>query len=117
MPQKYKLQTIPRADSMLALHVDFLTKASLEAGRRLLTSFKKMTDRLADNPFQFPFADDQDAPGMPPKVYRKCLFEKRYKVIFRVENDDAGVIVVAVIDCRMENKNLFETERMETETT
>ena len=74
---------------MLASHVDFLTEASLEAGRRLLTSFRKMTDWLADNPFQFPFADDQDAPGMPPKVYRKCAFEKRYKAIFRVDNNDA----------------------------
>jgi len=53
----------------------------------------------------YPFADELDVPGIPLKIYRKCLFNERYKVIFLVE--DNNVRIYAIIDTRMENKNLF----------
>jgi len=89
---------------MLLGHVDFLAQISIEASERLMFQFDQILKRIADNPFQFPIADDLDVPNIPPNVYRKCLFERRYKALFKV--GEGEVFVDAVIDSRMENKNL-----------
>ena len=67
--------------------------------------FKKVIGRIADNPFQFPFADTLDVLNIPPNTYRKCILENHYKVLFQVEEDE--VSVDAVIDSRRENRSLF----------
>jgi plasmid stabilization system protein ParE len=103
-PKKYSVTVDPAAFGMLAEHSDFLWQVSPEAADRLEQGFKKSIARIADNPFQFPIADNMDAPDLPPNAYRKCLFERRYKVLFIVEEGD--VFVDAVIDSRMENKDI-----------
>jgi plasmid stabilization system protein ParE len=90
---------------MFAEHVKFLKRESSNAARRLVLSFNKSTARIADNPFQFPVADELDVPDTPPNTYKKCLFEKRYKALFLVR--ESIVYVIAVIDTRRENKDLF----------
>ena len=106
MAQKTYSITIARcADKMLLSHTEFLIRVSHAAARRLLFDFRKTIERLAENPFQFPFADELDAPGIPLKVYRKCLLENRYKALFLIENNN--VFIDAIIDCRQENKNLY----------
>jgi plasmid stabilization system protein ParE len=84
-------------------HLRFLKHESHGAAHRLVSSYRKSVARIADNPFQFPIADDLDLPGIAPNTYRKCLFESRYKVMFRLEENKA--IIIAVIDSRMENKD------------
>ena len=103
--KQYNVRLAQRADKMLLMHTEFLAKASIAAARRLLVDFKKATKLLADNPFIFPFADELDAPGMPPEMYRKCVFDKRYKAFYLVEGNN--VFIDAIIDCRQENAGLY----------
>jgi len=103
-PKKYSVTVDPAAFGMLAEHSDFLWQVSPEAANRLELGFKKSIARIADNPFQFPFADDLDAPDLPPNAYRKCLFEGRYKALFWLGETEAHII--AVIDSRMGNRGI-----------
>jgi plasmid stabilization system protein ParE len=105
MSKKYSVIVVPAAYKMLFDHVEFLWQVSPSAADRLDLSYKKSLARLADNPFQFPIADELDAPNLPPDTYRKCLFEKRYKALFLVRESE--VFVIAVIDARRENKELL----------
>ena len=107
--KKYDVTIARRADSMMLSHTEFLAQVSSAAAQRLITEFKKAIKRIEDNPFQFPFADELDVPGIPLKMYRKCFFCGRYKALFTVENDDA--YIDSIIDCRQENKNLYNEER------
>jgi plasmid stabilization system protein ParE len=105
--KKYKVIIASHADEMMLNHTKFLANVSPDAAKRLLEEFKKMTKLIADNPFMFPFADEIDAPSIPPRTYRKCLFSKRYKALFLVEGDEA--FIDAIIDCRQENLDVFPT--------
>jgi plasmid stabilization system protein ParE len=104
MAAKYNVTVFENARIMLLEHVDFLAQISIEAAVRLMSQFDRAIERIGDNPFQFPVADNMDAPDLPPNAYRRCLFEKRYKALFIVEGGD--VFVDAVIDSRMENNDL-----------
>jgi len=102
---KYNVRLAKRADRMLLLHTEFLARVSPNAARRLIVDFKKVTKQLTTNPLAFPFADESDVSGIPPKTYRKCFFEKRYKAIYLIEGND--VFIDAIIDCRQENVGLY----------
>ena len=101
----YEVIVARRADRMLLTHTEFLAQVSSVAARRLLVDFKKISKQLSDNPYQFPYADELDVPGIPQKTYRKCLFEKRYKALFIIESN--SVFIDAIIDCRQQNKSLY----------
>ena len=102
--KQYEVRVTEPAENMLLEHAEFLAQVSLNAADRMLSKFDLILARIADNPFQFPMADELDAPSLPPKLYRKCLFEERYKALFRLEENEAHV--VAVIDSRMGNKGI-----------
>ncbi|MCL1894399.1 MAG: hypothetical protein FWG02_09225 [Holophagaceae bacterium] len=104
MPKVYKVGISSKARGQFTGHVKFLQRESLNAAKRLVSSYKKSIARIADNPFQFPFADELDISSLPQNTYRKCLFEERYKMLFKLEETLA--IIVAVIDTRMENTDL-----------
>ena len=99
---KIKVTIDRRAKEQFSEHVRFLKRESPSAARRLVSSYKKSIARIADNPLQFPMADELDVPNVQPNIYRKCLFEERYKALFIVEGGD--VLVDAVIDSRMGNR-------------
>jgi plasmid stabilization system protein ParE len=105
---KYNVTLSRRADNLLIAHTEFLARVSVPAARRLLAEFRKVSGVLEETPFQYPFADELDVPGIPPETYRKCVFGGRYKAIFLIEGNE--VLVDAIIDCRQENKNLFEED-------
>jgi plasmid stabilization system protein ParE len=90
---------------MMLKHTKFLANVSPDAARRLLAEYKKVAKLIADNPLQFPFADEIDVPGILPQTYRKCLFARRYKALFLVEGNN--VFIDAIIDCRQENFNVL----------
>lgn len=96
---KYKIVLAKRVRSQLLQHVSFLSKVSLPAARRLRNAFEEVVKRLEDNPFQFPV--DQIIAKFNLS-YRKALFEKRYKVLFTVENNT--VHIDSVVDCRQQYK-------------
>jgi plasmid stabilization system protein ParE len=100
----YKVTVYRKAREMFSGQVRFLKRESPSAAHRLVLSYKKSLNRIAENPFQFPFADELDVPDIPRNTYRKCLFEERYKALFQV--GEGEVFVDAVIDSRMENKDL-----------
>ena len=102
--QKYNVELSQQAERMLLRHTEFLSQVSSAAARRLVDSANKVKVKLGDNPYQFPFADEQDVPGTPREMYRKCLFDKRYKALFLIDGRD--VFVDAVIDCRQKNKDI-----------
>ena len=90
---------------MLLRHTDFLAQVSPIAARRLVADAKNVASRLAINPYQFPYADELDVPGVPLETYRKCIFGGRYKAIFIVEGNN--VYIDAIVDCRQNNINLL----------
>jgi len=90
---------------MLLSYIEFLVQVSPSAARRLLYEYKKIVSRLEENPYQFPYADEYDIPGIPPKKYRGCIIKNRYKALFLIEN--VIVYIDAIIDCRQENNNLY----------
>ena len=71
----YKVILSRRADNMLITHTEFLAKVSPVAARKLLADFRKATKVLEASPFQYPFAEEMDAQGIPAETYRECLFE------------------------------------------
>jgi len=64
--RQYEVRVTEPAEGMLLEHAGFLAQVSLNAADRLLSKFDLMLARIADNPFQFPFADELDVPNIPP---------------------------------------------------
>ena len=93
--EKYRIIVARRVKVQLLNHITFLSKVSIPAAKRLRNSFKDTLVRLEENPFQFPIDSVFAGLNLP---YRKALFEKRYKVLFTVE--DNTVFIDSVIDCR-----------------
>ena len=102
----YQVILSRRADNMLITHAEFLARVSPSAARRLLTDFRRVKRILEITPLQYPFADELDAQGVPPEIYRKCLFYDRYKALYLVDGN--MVYIDAIIDCRRDNNNLFD---------
>jgi len=94
-----------RAEHMLILHTEFLSRVSFAAADKLIEAFEKAKDLLEENPLQYSFADDFDAVGIPEKTYRKRLFYDRYKMLYLIEG--TNVYVDAIIDCRQSNSELY----------
>ena len=106
LPAKHKLRVQDEAIDRLLAHADFVSNESVSASIKLLDGFNESIDMIAERPLMYQFADERDAPGIPPKTYRRCVLMKNYKILYRME--DETVVVAAVIDSRSENKGLFE---------
>ena len=103
--KKFSVILSRRSEIMMLSHTEFLVRVSVVSARKLLSEFKKVTGRIAENPHQFPYADELDANGIPLQTYRKAMFYSRYKALFVVEGNNA--YVDAIIDCRQENNDIF----------
>jgi len=99
---KYHVLVSIRAEAMLLQHVRFLAKVSVRAARRLSAEYKKSLAELKKNPERFPFLE---LDGIPPRLYRKCLFYDRYELIFMIADDIVNID--AVRDCRQNPDNLL----------
>ena len=95
--EKYRIIIATRVKKQLLNHILFLSKVSIPAAKRMRNSFEEVLVRLKDNPFQFPLDQTFAKLGLS---YRKALFDKRYKVLFLVEDDT--VYIDSVIDCRQQ---------------
>jgi len=102
---RFDVRLANRADSMLLAHTEFLARVSPSAARKLLSEFRSVQKMLAEDPYMFPYADEQDVPGIPPEIYKKCMFFGRYKALFLIEEN--YVYIDAIIDCRQENIDLY----------
>ena len=105
---KYKLHVQDVVETELMGHAVFLTRFSPTAAARLIKSFDECLDNIEANPLMYQIADDMDVAGIPPNEYRRCIFMKNYKIVFRIEGET--IFVISVIDARAENKGLFGNE-------
>ena len=85
MAKQYKVTTYPRASRQLIVHVEFLSRKSVNAAVRLSAEYKAVIQALKENPFQFPVDLDSDLED-PPRV---ALFAKRYQIYFDVEGQNS----------------------------
>jgi hypothetical protein len=107
MPKKYKIRIGRYANQLYLKHLEFLAQVSLDAAGTMDSAFGKLINMIRVNPFFFPYADELDVPNIPDKTYRKGQFYRRYKALFKIEDDQ--VFIDAIIDARMENKDIFLT--------
>ena len=103
--KKYEVTLAGRAEEMLLARTEFLARVSLSAAHMLISEFRDVESKLIEDPYMFPYADELDVPGIPLETYKKCIFYKRYKAIFLI--DENNVFIDAIIDCRQENNNLY----------
>jgi plasmid stabilization system protein ParE len=82
---------------MLADHARFLARVSEKAAMRLVSEVERKAGLLEKNPEGYPWLSD---PLLPEHKYRKLLFEKRYLIVYQVEEN--SVFVDAVVDCRQD---------------
>ena len=94
---KYRVIVSERATQMLVSHVAFLSQVSPEAAERMTVEFEKTANSLQLMPQRCPWLTGE---YIPRNAYRFILFEKRYMIIFQIEDD----IVYAdyVVDCRQD---------------
>ena len=94
--KRYQVIVLPRAANMMCSHIQFLSKVSIPAAKKLEKQFIDTVRELEENPFQFPI--DQTV-QFPECSYRKALFGRNCKVLFYIE--EQTVFMDAVVDCRM----------------
>lgn len=99
---EYQVVISEKAKQMLVLHAGFLAKVSLPAAERFVTSFEQASRSLCTMPQRCPWLMGDYIPKM---TYRSLLFEKRYMLIFRIQENI--VFVDYVIDCRQDYKWLI----------
>lgn len=84
-----------KAQSMLEKHVEFLARVSVSAARKLAVEYRNAVKEIRKNPERYPFLD---MPGVSPHTYRKCLFSRRYELIFLMI--EKTIYIDTVRDCR-----------------
>lgn len=94
---RFRVIVSERATRMLVSHAAFLAQVSPEAAMRLTAEFEKIANSLELMPQRCPWLIGE---YIPRNAYRFILFEKRYMIIFQIEDD----IVYAdyVVDCRQD---------------
>lgn len=94
---KYRVIVSERAKQMLVSHAAFLAQVSPDAAEHLVVSFENAASSLADMPQRCPWLKGE---YIPKSAYRFLLFDKRYMLIFQIQDD----IVYAdyVVDCRQD---------------
>lgn len=100
--KEYAVRVSSRALSMLETHIEFLARVSIPAARKLSAEYRKAVVGLNSNPERFPFIEADD---IPPRTYRRCLFARRYELVFLITG--TLVFVDAVRDCRQDPDNLL----------
>lgn len=93
----YRVIVSQRAAQMLVSHAAFLARVSPEAAERLTAAFEQAAKSLEQMPRRCPWLTGA---YIPRSTYRYLLFEKRYLLIFQIEDDT--VYADYVLDCRQD---------------
>lgn len=93
----YRVIVSERAKQMLVSHAAFLAQVSTDAAEQLVVSFEEAANSLVTMPQRCPWLKGE---YIPKSAYRFLLFDKRYMLIFQIQDD----IVYAdyVLDCRQD---------------
>lgn len=97
MESNYRVVVSERAAQMLVSHAAFLANVNTEAAERLTSKFVETANSLKSMPKRYPWLRGD---YIPKNTYRFALFEKRYMLIFQIEEE--VVYVDYVVDCRQD---------------
>ena len=101
--KEYHVYVDPAANDRMAEHMEFLARVSEEAANRLLDDLMAGVRSLKKLPFRNPV---YNRPYLPIDKYRGLLIDKRYRMIYQV--DDNCVFVDDIQDLRQDNdKNIL----------
>lgn len=93
----YRVVISEQAAQMLVAHTAFLAQSSLAAAQRLITAFDKAARSLETLPQRGPWLRGD---YIPKHTYRTLVFEKRYLLIYQLQENT--VYVDYVVDCRQD---------------
>lgn len=94
---KYQVIVSEQAKQMLVSHAAFLAQVSPEAAKRLIVSFETAANSLDTMPHRCPWLTGE---YIPKNTYHFLTFEKRYLLIFQIQ--DNIVYIDYVADCRQD---------------
>ena len=100
---RYKVILGSRVDRMLRRHILFLSNVSINQAERFADEFEGIIKQLKSNPFIYPFDGDEN---LPQEKYRRAIFAKWYKALFRIDGDI--VYLDAVCDCREDLSRIIQ---------
>jgi plasmid stabilization system protein ParE len=95
--KRYQVTISERAGEMLVQHVRFLAQVSALAADKLRIDIIEAAKSLQEFPERGFWLID---PALPVNKYRKLLVDKRYLLIYKVEDDT--VYIDYLVDCRQE---------------
>lgn len=94
---KYPVIVSEQAEQMLVSHAAFLAQVSPDAAERLVVSFETAANSLDTMPQRCPWLTGE---YIPRHTYRYLTFEKRYLLIFQIQE---GIVYADyVVDCRQD---------------
>lgn len=96
-PNKYQVIVSEQAKRMLISHAVFLAQVSPEAAERLVDSFETAANSLDTMPSRCPWLTGD---YIPKNSYHFFVFEKRYLIIFQIQDDI--VYIDYVVDSRQD---------------
>lgn len=94
---KYQVEVSRKATQMLVSHAAFLAQVSASAAEKLVAAFERAANSLEMMPQRCPWLTGEE---IPKCAYRFLVFEKRYMLIFQIQ--DHTVFVDYVVDCRQD---------------
>lgn len=93
--KKYKVIVSDRAKRMLGTHIRFMAQVNKEAAAAKKKEIVSAMRSLSQMPQRFPFFEEL---YIPPNKYHKMFVEKRYLVLYQIQDDT--VYVDYILDCR-----------------
>lgn len=93
--RKYKVIISDKAKNMLGAHIRFTAQISKEAAEKIRESLITALNSLSQMPQRNPFFNGT---FIPHNKYHKMLVEKRYLIIYQIQDDTAAVDYI--LDCR-----------------
>lgn len=96
---RFRVTIAKRVDIMLVQHAAFIANVSKSAAQRFLNEFNGIINRLTDSPEVYQLDTD---PNLPEGRYRRAIFMKWYKVVYKICEDT--VYIDAIIDIRQDSK-------------
>lgn len=94
---KYKVVVSEQAMKMLVSNAAFLAQVSPDAAERFTLSFETAANSLEHMPQRCPWLEGEH---IPRNVYHFMAFEKRYMIIFQIQNNT--VYADYVVDSRQD---------------
>ena len=101
--EEYQVIIDPAANDRMYEHFEFLARVNVAAANRLLDGFLSDIESLESLPYRNPV---YNRPYLPPDKYRSMISNKRYRIVYQV--DDCYVYVDDIQDIRQaDDKNLI----------